>query len=101
MKLYHCWLVVTGRLPYTYCPERFNFEMALDQLNAAVANLQNAANAIIAKLAADDASLAQVQAALAQAQSDLASGDATQAAAVQAVADSLNAAAAPPAPPAP
>ena len=97
MRFRHAWLILIGRVPYRYSTERMNFEMALDALNSAVANLQAAATAIVAKLQADDASLASTQAALAQAQSDLANGDATQSAAVQAVADQLNAAVVPPA----
>jgi multidrug resistance efflux pump len=61
------------------------FQMALDNFNAAVANLETAADNLIAKASADAA-------ALAQAQSDLANADAAATAAIQPVIDKLNAA---------
>ena len=95
MRLRHCWLVITGRINFDYSTERMEFYMAMDALNAAAASASAAADRLIAKAQADEASLAQ-------ANSELANADAAAAAVVQPIADKLNAAApVPPAPPAP
>lgn len=89
----HCWLVLTGRIPVQFSPERMEFDMSLDNFNAAVAGLQSAADALIAK-SSNDAS------ALASAKTELAGVDQQAASAIQPITDALKAAVPPPADPA-
>lgn len=81
----HAFLILMGRAPLAFSTEELELYMTLDKFNAAVASLNAAADALIAK-ASSDAS------ALAQAQSDLEAADSTASAAVQSVTGKINAA---------
>jgi hypothetical protein len=85
-RLRHIWLIIIGRVPYCFSTERMEFQMSLDNFNASVANLNNAADRLIAKASTDEAALIHAQA-------DLAAADATATAALQPVLDKVNAAA--------
>lgn len=87
-RLRHCWLIITGRIPVQYSPERMEFDMALDNFTAATAALQSAANALIAKSSSDASALTAAQA-------ELANVDSQATAAIQPITDALHAAANP------
>jgi hypothetical protein len=85
----HVILILIGRAPYAYSTERMEFEMALDKFTAAAAELNTAADALIAKAASDATNATQ-------AQSDLAAADDTATAAIQPITDKINTALNPP-----
>lgn len=85
-RLRHVYLILIGRVPYECSTERMELIMAMENLAALAAVVEAAADRLIAKAAADEASLVQAQA-------DLAAADANAVALVQPIADKLNGAA--------
>lgn len=81
----HVILILMGRTPYEFSTERMELQMALDNFNEKVAELNAAANRVLAQLQASEQSSAQ-------ATSDLASADQTASAAIQPIIDALNSA---------
>jgi hypothetical protein len=85
-RIRHVWLILIGRVPLAFSTEAMELKMTLDAFKNAAADLDAAADRLIAKASSDAASLAQ-------AQSDLANVEAEATAAIQPTIDKLNSAA--------
>jgi hypothetical protein len=81
----HVVLILMGKAPYEFSTERMELFMALENFNAKVAELNEAAQRVIGQLQASEQSSAH-------ATSDLANADQTATAAIQPIVDALNAA---------